>query len=67
MANAGKLRRKFSRAANDATAEAEPYAQATAYLADTLEWLNLWQDNACHAEILDGDCTLTQDRGFPQP
>jgi hypothetical protein len=31
----------------------EAYAAATAYLADTIDWLNLWQDNAEGADQLD--------------
>jgi hypothetical protein len=66
-AKAGKLRRKFGRVANDTTADPEAYAEATAYLADTLEWLSLWEDNARGAEILDEPCEVVQDRFIPQP
>jgi len=53
--------------ANDTTADPEAYAEATAYLADTLEWLSLWEDNARGAEILDETCEVVQDRFIPQP
>ena len=33
----------------------EAYAAATAFLADTLDWLNLWQDNAENADQLDNE------------
>jgi hypothetical protein len=33
----------------------EAYAAATAFLADTLDWLNLWQDNAESADQLDNE------------
>ena len=64
---AGKLQRKFGRAANDATADPEPYVAATAYLAETLEWLNLWEDNAHAADILDDTCDAAQNQCIPQP
>ena len=37
------------------------------YLADTLDWLNLWQDNADNGHWLDDDFNAKQDRYFPQP
>ena len=40
-------------------------AQAALYLADTLDWLKLWQDNANHWP--DDDFSAKQDRYFPQP
>jgi hypothetical protein len=40
-------------------------ARAELYLADTLEWLKLWQDNAEHWP--DDDFSAKQDRYFPQP
>jgi hypothetical protein len=43
------------------------YATATAYLADTLDWLNLWQDNAANDHWLDEDFSAKQDRNFPHP
>jgi hypothetical protein len=33
----------------------QAYATATAFLADTLDWLNLWQDNAASADQLDNE------------
>ncbi len=38
---------------------AEAYAEATAYLSDTLAWLNLWQDNAGPGDELDSDLNIT--------
>jgi hypothetical protein len=40
-------------------------AQAALHLADTLDWLTLWQDNAEHWP--DDDFSAKQDRYFPQP
>jgi hypothetical protein len=34
---------------------ADVYMAATAYLADTLDWLRLWDDNAANAEELDNE------------
>lgn len=59
----------------DRLAKAEPVAFAPAdacagtgmYLADTLEWLNLWQDNANNEQWFDGDFNAKQDHDFPQP
>jgi len=42
-------------------------ATAAVYLADTLDWLNLWQDNAANDPWLDDDFSAKQDRNFPQP
>ena len=33
----------------------EAYAAATAYLSDTLDWLNLWHDNTENADQLDNE------------
>jgi hypothetical protein len=46
---------------------ADPYTAATAYLSDTLDWLNLWQDNADNDHWLDDDFSAKEDRYFPQP
>lgn len=46
---------------------ADPYAAATAYLSDTLDWLNLWQDNANNDQWHDGNFSAKQDQYFPQP
>jgi hypothetical protein len=40
-------------------------ARAVLYLADTLDWLKLWQDNADHWP--DDDFSAKQERHFPQP
>jgi hypothetical protein len=48
-------------------AETESYAAARGYLSDTLDWLNLWQDNAAHDHWLDDDFSAKQDRNFPHP
>lgn len=39
--------------------------KAALYLADTLDWLQLWQDNTTHWP--DDDFSAKQDRYFPQP
>ena len=41
----------------------DAYAAATAFLADTLDWLNLWQDNAANTGELDNEihCPDTDD------
>ena len=44
------------------------YAEAAVYLADTLDWLRLWDDNAPHDDgALDGDCNSQQNYSSPQP
>lgn len=40
---------------------------ATVYLADTLDWLNLWQANANHEQWPGDDFSAKQDHYFPQP
>jgi hypothetical protein len=50
-----------------AFASADPYAGAGMYLADTLDWLNLWQDNADNDHWFADDFSAKQDRYFPQP
>ena len=53
-------------AAQKSGASGEQEAQAALlYLADTLDWLKLWQDNADHWP--DDDFSAKQDRYFPQP
>ena len=42
-------------------------AMAAVSLANTLEWLALWQDNAAHDHWLDDDFGAKQDQNFPQP
>jgi hypothetical protein len=56
---------RAANAAHDRTAGA--YVRATMYLADTLDWLNLWQDNAVDEHGPDDDFSAKQDRHFPQP
>jgi hypothetical protein len=41
-------------------------ARAELYLADTLDWLKLWQDNA-PGHWPDDDFSAKQERHFPQP
>lgn len=41
--------------------------RAAAYLADTLDWLNLWQDNADCEQWPDDDFSAKQDHYGPQP
>lgn len=42
-------------------------AQAGLYLADTVDWLKLWQDNANDEQWPDNDFSAKQDHYFPQP
>ena len=51
-------------AQNSGASEQEAQA-ALLYLANTLDWLKLWQDNADHWP--DDDFSAKQDRYFPQP
>jgi hypothetical protein len=46
--------------------QAAAVESAGLYLADTLAWLQLWEDNAAH-EQLDDSFSSKQDRYFPQP
>jgi hypothetical protein len=46
---------------------AEAYAVATGYLCDTLDWLNLWQDNADNGHWHDDDFSAKQEQHIPQP
>jgi hypothetical protein len=48
-------------------APANAYASACTYLSDTLDWLNLWQDNADNDHWYDDDFSATQDQNCPQP
>jgi hypothetical protein len=54
-------------------AKAEPEAASNAYtgtglyLADTLDWLSLWQDNANNEQGLDDNFSAQQDHYLPQP
>jgi hypothetical protein len=48
-------------------APADAYACGGMYLADTLAWLNLWQDNANNEQWSDSDFSAKQDRDLPQP
>jgi hypothetical protein len=49
------------------SAHGTPAARAGLYLADTLDWLKLWQDNANDEPWPDSDFSAKQDRYFPQP
>lgn len=42
-------------------------ARTAVSLANTLEWLVLWQDNAAHEHWLDDDFSAKQDQNVPQP
>jgi len=54
--------------APDSIAPGDAYARARMYLADTLDWLNLWQDNAENNDHWYGDeFSAKQDQEFPQP
>jgi hypothetical protein len=62
---AAKLRRKFSRAANDATAPdiaEEVFNSITGF-----DLVTMWQQNANAGQYLDQDLSASQDRYFPQP
>jgi hypothetical protein len=52
-------------AAQRSTAGEGRDVQAALYLADTLDWLQFWQDNTGHWP--DDDFSAKQDRFFPQP
>ena len=54
-------RAAFRRAARMIPCEA--YTRATAYLADTLDWLNLWQDNAESTDQLDNETNSPDTNG----
>ena len=44
------------------------YASTSLYLSDTLDWLNLWQDNAAYDDDWYGDdFSAKQEENFPQP
>jgi hypothetical protein len=49
----------------------QDYDAATAYLSDTLDWLNLWDDNDTYLnsadDALDGGFNTQQNHDFPQP
>ena len=54
--------------AREAIAPTSAYARAPLYLSDTLDWLNLWQDNAGYDDHwIDDDFSAKQDENFPQP
>jgi hypothetical protein len=49
-------------------AAADPFAAATAYLSNTLDWLNLWQANRMDSgAVFDDNFDTHQDHHFPQP
>jgi hypothetical protein len=47
--------------------QAAAVESAGLYLADTLAWLQLWEDNAAHEQWLDDSFSSKQDRYSPQP
>ena len=55
------------RYAQEAIAPSDAYARARMYLSDTLDWLNLWQDNADNDHWHDGEFSATFEDYFPQP
>ena len=61
---AGKIVRRFTRAANDAVAH-EAHEDMGLYLATGLEFVQFWQDNAQY-DFLDDHLGAQQDRYFPQ-
>jgi hypothetical protein len=64
-AGAGKIARRFARAANDNTVRAA-HEDAGLYLASGLELVQFWQDNAQY-DCLDDHFSAQQDRYCPQP
>jgi hypothetical protein len=65
----GETDKSFGPAANIVRRVAEiPVCTATRlWLSETLDWLNLWQDNAESHYALDDDISAKQDQNFPQP
>jgi hypothetical protein len=63
-AGAGKIARRFARAANDATHTVQE--EAVLYLADTQDWLNLWQDNRSVDDNIDDNFLPPQSYPSPQ-
>ena len=55
------------KAAPKVVAPAAAYASTRLYLSNTLDWLNLWQDNANNEQWHDADFSAKQDQYFPQP
>jgi hypothetical protein len=53
--------------AQEASEPVNAYARVAMYLSDTLDWLNLWQDNADHDHWLDESFSAEQNQNFPQP
>ena len=51
----------------EATAPADAYVHAAMCLSHTLEWLNLWQDNADTNYWLDDEFNANQHQCFSQP
>jgi len=43
------------------------YGNTGLYLSDTLDWLNLWQNNANNEQGLDDNFSAQQDHYFPHP
>jgi hypothetical protein len=48
-------------------APASTYDRIALYLSDTLDWLNLWQDNAEQDHWLDTGFSAEQNQNIPQP
>jgi hypothetical protein len=59
-------RELFPRARHMATARAKPIAAATAYLAQTLDWLQLWEHNADVGSNAASSYTAGQDQFTPK-
>ena len=53
--------------AEPATLVADPYAGAGLYLADTLGWLQFWDNNVADEQRLDDGFNCKQNLDFPQP
>jgi hypothetical protein len=50
-----------------ARSEVSAVSDAALYLSDTLDWLNLWQDNAGNDHWQEDDFSATYWDNFPQP
>jgi hypothetical protein len=46
---------------------ASSYGRVALYLSNTLDWLNLWQDNADNDYWIEDDFSAKQDQNVPQP
>jgi hypothetical protein len=52
--------------AEGARTRADVYASVAMYLSDTLDWLNLWQDNGNNENWLDDEFSAKLNQNFPQ-